>query len=107
MRLRVARKIADRAAPGHRHPGRRPARRWRSSTLVRAFLKVHKKWRAVTEADIGRGDHFDAGRHCTEDFFRGNRLSWAIERQYGIRVEHWKPKPAIRRNWIEKHGRFP
>ena len=93
MNIRQARKIADLAAPGSRHPKRNAYPR-RIATMVRAFFRTRRKWRSQTSVN-GIADHYDAGRLCTEDWFRGNRLAGRLER-HGVKVPRYLMKSGAK-----------
>lgn len=90
MNIRQARKIADLAAPGALHMKRNAYPR-RIATMVRAFYRTRRKWRSQTTA-VDTGDNYDAGRQCTEDYFRGNRLASRLWR-HGVKVPREAMKP--------------
>ncbi len=91
MNIRQARKIADLAAPGSRQSGRDAYPR-RIATMVRAFYRTRRKWRSQTTAS-NAGDNIDAGRKCTEDYFRGNRLASRL-RRHRVKVPREVMKPT-------------
>lgn len=98
MRARVARKIADAAAPSRERRDRGyPPRAARPGLMLAAFLKLRRMWRRACPADaamVARGDTFDAGRAFNEDTFRGNRLANCLQSRHKLKVRRYLDKPA-------------